>query len=216
MIRSLLLPVGLLGLLLGSAPASAQEPTAAARSSRHAALLVDAASEVDAFTKMYLYEVISGRLQQLGFAVTAGDPGAASRPALQCVESAECRAPLMQTLHAPWLIAVHLQPSGEGRLRVSLRTSDGSARLDAEDEEAAIATALDRALSSIDASTIPCLVVLDSEVRNTEFRLRGETTTLPSLVVPGEHDARLDAPGRHAWEGSLVCRGGGVLRVRVR
>lgn len=205
----------LFGLLLAPAAASAQSaPTG--RASRHAALLVDAGADVDAFTKMYLYEVVAGRLAQLGFAVTAGDPGAAPRPPLECVEHAECRTTLMQTLNAPWLIAVHLQPSGEGRLRVSMRTSDGSASLDAEDEEAAIATALDGALAAVDADGIPCLVVLDSEVSGTEFRLRGETTELPSLVVPGRHDARLDAPGRDAWEGPLVCRGGGVLRVRVR
>jgi len=181
-----------------------------------ALVFLEADEGVDEFVRVFVFEVIAGRLRDHGLAVARGDTADAAQPPMTCLQDEACVRALQREHTAPLVLAFHIAQASE-TLTVTGRRSDAMAEppLSIEDGEGGVAAALAQLLMELEIEAVPCVVLFESSIPVT-FSVDGAEVQSPALVGPGDHRARAVAAEREAWSGALTCAGGRVLRVEAR
>ncbi|HHH30058.1 MAG TPA: hypothetical protein ENK57_17175 [Polyangiaceae bacterium] len=185
-----------------------------------ALILLEADDDVDEFVRVFVYEVVVGRLRDHGLIVERGDASALGSAqgtsAMRCLADRACTARLQRRQRATLVLAFHFAMAG-GQIVITWRRSDAISRapLRLRGDEGSVAASLARTLLRLDVGALPCVVTLSAEFP-VALQIDGERASAPALVDPGAHTARAQASGREPWQGPLVCGGGRVLRVSVR
>ena len=214
-----LLSVASVGRAQGASPAepAISDQGAHARPLTGRALVyLDADEGVDEFVRVFLFEVIAGRLREHGLAVTRGRAAASGTPPLTCLADAECARDLQRAQTAPLVLAFHIARVGD-ELLVTWRRSDAPTAepSSVQDGEGGVAAALAQTLMELEIERVPCVVLVESELE-VSLSVDGARVQSPAVVGPGDHRTVAVVRDRDPWSGPLRCAGGRVLRIGVR
>ncbi len=181
-----------------------------------ALVYLDAEEGVDEFVRVFVFEVVRGRLRDHGLAVSRGEASDSRPSAMVCLRDRGCARALQREHGAPLVLAFHIARA-QDELLVTWRRSDAISEAPAsiQDNEGGVAAALARTLMELQPERLPCVAQLETEL-DVALTVDGAAAQSPVLVEPGEHRARAVTAGRAPWSGSLRCAGGRVLRIAVR